>query len=133
MNSRMRRSQPDREQEEYMRVEIRGDNVNIAEDTRQLIERKCRLALGRIVSEIGDVRVLVRDENGPKQGVDQCCSVAIRFRRGAEIHAEATDATLQNAVDRALTRAARSALRVIARNQEYDRDSIRFGTPAGTY
>ena len=131
MKNRMRRSQQDRGQEEHMRVEIRGDNVNIPDDTRQIIERKCRYALGRIVSEIGDVRVLVRDENGPKQGVDQCCSVAIRFRRGAEVHAEATAATLPNAVDLALARAARSALRVMARTQEYDRDSIRSGTPAG--
>lgn len=116
-----------------MRIETRGDNVLVPEHTRQVIEKKVRLALGRVTGEIAEVRVMLRDANGPRSGVDQSCTVDVRLRRGGEIRAEATEEGLQDAIDRALGRASRSAHRLIARQQEIRRDSIRFVVPDATY
>lgn len=109
-----------------MRIEIRGDNVFMSEHAREVIEKKVRLSLGRIVGEIGEVRVLIRDANGPKKGVDQTCTVDVRLRRGGEVRAEATEEMRHDAVDRALGRAARAAHRLIARQSGVRRESIRL-------
>lgn len=116
-----------------MKIEIRGDDFNMSEHTQQAIERKCRLVLGRIVSEVSDVRIIVRDENGPRRGVDLVCAVDIRLRGGAEVRAEAADATALAAAESALDRAARSAHRVIARRHDVRRDSIRFASSDALY
>ncbi len=116
-----------------MRIDIRGDNVVVPEHTRQVIEKKVRLALGRIVGELAEVRVMIHDANGPKNGMDQVCAVDVRLRRGGEVHADATEDTLQDAVDRAIGRAARSAHRLIARQREIRRDSIRLAPSEATY
>ena len=112
-----------------MKIEVRGDNVKVPEHTRQVIEKRCRFALGRIAAEVGDVHIVVRDVNGPRRGEDIECSVGIRMRRGAEIRSEASDALVQRAVERALDRAARGAHRVLARRQLFRRDTVRTGLP----
>lgn len=109
-----------------MRIEIRGDNVNVPRHTRELIDKKCRVALHRLVARISDVRIIVRDENGPRRGIDLTCSVGVRMRGGAELRAEATDALVSVAADLALDRVARAAHRLLARRREYARDNVRF-------
>ena len=113
-----------------MNIEVRGDNVNVPEHTRQLIEKRCRFAFGRIVGEVGDVRIVVRDVNGPRRGAgDIECSVDIRMRRGAEVRAAASDSLVQRAAERAVERGARAALRLIARRNQFRRDTARTDLP----
>jgi ribosomal subunit interface protein len=112
-----------------MKIEIRGDNVNVPEHTRETIEKRCRFALGRLAGEVGDVRIVVRDVNGPKRGVDIECSIGIRLRRGAEVRSEASHALVQRAAEHALDRGARAAHRLIARRHQFRRDSVRTDVP----
>lgn len=116
-----------------MKIEVRGDNIQLPQHTRVSIENKCRLAFGRIVSAIGDVRIVFRDENGPRGGVDLRCSVDVRMRSGAEVRAEGVDALAHTAADLAMERAARSAHRTLARRHESGRNSIRFAVDEATY
>lgn len=107
-----------------MRVEVRGDNVTVPDETVEIIERKTRLALGRFAAAISSVRIVIRDLNGPKQGVDQSCSIKVKLNRGAEVHVGAEDQVRWDAIDRALDRASRSTSRLLARRQEFSREAF---------
>ena len=107
-----------------MRIEIRGDNVNVGEPARQIVERKVRLALGRIGAAIRSVRMVIRDLNGPKAGIDQSCSIQVQLNRGEEIHVSADDPSRHGAIDRALDRAARATTRLIARRRTFSRRTL---------
>jgi ribosomal subunit interface protein len=106
-----------------LRIEIIGTNFAVAEHTRQLIDEKCRDAFDRIAATIGDVRILIQQDDATEQGSRRCV-LAIRFRRGAEIHAEATGNDLPGALDEALRRAERCAYRVVARGQDRGRHRV---------
>ncbi|MGZ5443886.1 MAG: HPF/RaiA family ribosome-associated protein [Thermoanaerobaculia bacterium] len=108
-----------------MRIEVRGDNVNVSEHTRQLIDRKTRLALGRMGGAIRNIRIVLKDLNGPKQGVDQGCSIQVQLNLGGEVHVSGDDQALHGAIDRALDRAARSTARLLARRQGFSRQGLR--------
>lgn len=112
-----------------MKIEVRGDNVRVPEHTREVIEKRSRFALGRISAAVADVRIVVRDVNGPRRGEDIECSVGIRMRGGAEVRSAATDAMVQRAVECALDRAARAAHRMIARRRHFRRTSVRTDIP----
>lgn len=114
-----------------MRIEVRGDNVNVPEHTRQLIDRKTRLALGRAGAAIRNIRIVIKDLNGPKEGIDQSCSIHVQLNRGGEVHVSAEDQALQDAIDRALGRASRSAARLLARQQEFSRQGLRAAAADG--
>lgn len=105
-----------------MRIEIRGDNVTLSEEVRQTVDRKARLSLGRVAAAIRAVRIVIRDLNGPKSGDDQSCSVQVHLARGGEVHVSAENDALPDAIDRALERASRSTLRMIARQQTFRRE-----------
>ncbi len=115
-----------------MRIDIRGDGVNLAGHIVDLIERKARLSLGRVSPDVSDVRIVLSDLNGPRKGIDRACVIDVRLRRGGEVHAEGTAEHLMDAVDRALDRASRSARRILARRAAFGRDTIRF-TPDARY
>jgi putative sigma-54 modulation protein len=112
-----------------VRIEVRGDNVTVPEHTVQIIDRKARLALGRMGAAIRNVRIVIKDLNGPKQGVDQRCSIQVQLNRGGEVHVSADEQALPDAIDRALDRAARSTARLLARRQDFSRQGLR-ATPA---
>lgn len=112
-----------------MKIEVRGDNVIVPEHTRQIIEKRCRFAFGRIVGEVAGVRVVVRDVNGPRRGEGIECSAGVLMRRGGEIRAEASDGMVQRAAELALERAARAAHRMLARRQHFRRCKFTDGLP----
>lgn len=111
-----------------MRLEVRGDNISLQQHTRHVIEKKARLALGRVVGEIAEVRIVLHDINGPRKGVDRACAVVVRLRRGGQIRVESVEPAMHDAVDRSLDRVARSVYRTLARQRRFDRDSIRFAS-----
>lgn len=114
-----------------MRVEVRGDNVTVSEETAEIIDRKTRLALGRFASAISNVRIVISDLNGPRQGVDQNCSIKVKLNRGGEVHVGAEDQVRWDAIDRALDRASRSTGRLLARQQGFTRHALRSAAVEG--
>jgi putative sigma-54 modulation protein len=108
-----------------MRIEIRGIEIPLAAESRAAIEERTRLLLGRVALRVADVRVIVRDVNGPRKGIDRVCSVDVRLTRGGEVHAEATDGVIRSAVEAALDRASRATLRLVRRQREFRRETPR--------
>lgn len=79
-------------------------------------------ALHRLESHVRRVDVRLADLNGPRGGVDQRCRVALQLRHhGPEIVAEATDARIEVAIDRAATRVARRLRRLEQRRNRRPR------------
>jgi ribosomal subunit interface protein len=89
-----------------MRIWIRSIHVPVTEAMRHHIERALSASLQRRAHELGEVRVRLRDLNGPKGGVDQEVLV-IGHARGRTLSARAVDSDAYVALTSAIERVAR--------------------------
>ncbi len=62
-----------------MRVEIRRRRLEVSDYLRAHIERRLRAALGRFERRVGQIRVYLRDVNGPRGGVDKRCRIVVHL------------------------------------------------------
>jgi len=92
-----------------MRIEVRGDSVALTAAVSEEIQRRSRLALARVDRSVSVVRVVISDG----EASDHIALVSVRVADGPEIRIDAHDAMLMDAVDRALDRVSRAALRWI--------------------
>lgn len=83
--------------------------------------RSLEFALDRFSARIGDVSLRVADENGPRGGVDQTCSLAVKVVGGPELHFRDIDSSPERCVHRLARRAASSLRRAVARRRERTR------------
>lgn len=79
--------------------------------------RTLGFALDRFAPRIAEVALRVRDQNGPRGGEDQRCTLAIKVVGGPDVWLEDTDAKAEKAVHRLARRAARMLGRVAARRR----------------
>jgi len=56
-----------------MRIDVRGQHVDLQPALGQYAERRFHTALQRFEARIPTVMVRLVDENGPKHGVDKRC------------------------------------------------------------
>lgn len=96
---------------------IRTKDVELDEDTRAYIRRKLGMKLGKFALSIERVTVRVRDVNGPRGGVDHQCQVKVVLSGLPSVVAEVQDASMQSAIDAAMTAAARSVRKSLQRRQ----------------
>ncbi len=73
--------------------------------------RSLGFALDRFAARIAEIRLRVRDENGPRGGLDQTCSLAIRLQGAKELHLQDRDSAAEKAIHRLARRAARTLAR----------------------
>ncbi len=104
-----------------MLVKLRSHGVDLARAMQRYVERRLRLALGASAANIREATVHLRDVNGPRGGVDQKCAVHVALAPSGTIRAEATDADLLLALERAAGRARRGIQRAVERRQEASR------------
>lgn len=78
-----------------------------SEQLAYVARRAVENALDRFRSRIRDITIKIRDENGPKGGEDQTCSLAVRVHGGGEIHLHDRDSSPESALHRLARRAAR--------------------------
>jgi ribosome-associated translation inhibitor RaiA len=71
--------------EDDMRLEIRRRGVEVTERLREHIVERLRLALGRFARSVGEVRVYLRDVNGPRGGTDKVCRVVVEVPRDGRV------------------------------------------------
>ncbi len=101
-----------------MQIKLRSHGVDLADVLTRHVERRLRLALGASAASVRAATVHLSDVNGPRGGVDQKCSVQVALSPSGSIRAEATDADMLLAFDRAAGRARRGIRRAIERRQE---------------
>jgi ribosome-associated translation inhibitor RaiA len=100
-----------------MQVRIHSHGIHADTELRQAIERRLDLSLGRFESRIHEVRVWLRDANGPRGGLDKTVRLELDLSRARELRVEQTATSWQAAVDIATGRMGRTAAREIERRR----------------
>jgi putative sigma-54 modulation protein len=98
-----------------MRLEIRRRRVEVTEELRAHLVERLRLALGRFRRYIGEVRVYLRDVNGPRGGASKVCRVVVEVPRDGRVVVTGADAEIAVAITRTASRAGFAVRRCVKR------------------
>ncbi len=94
-----------------MHLEFSAKGLKLTDTARGHVERRIRLALGRILVRVERVHVRLVDVNGPKGGVDKTCRIRVHLFGLPTVVVEQADADLHAAIDRAADRVGRTVAR----------------------
>jgi putative sigma-54 modulation protein len=100
-----------------MRLTIVSPGLALSEAIRNHVERRSQFALGRFAPSIQSVHVCLRDENGPRGGVDKLCRVLVMPRSGSPFVVEGRGSQFVGSIDRTLQRAGRALTRLLKRSK----------------
>lgn len=104
-----------------MQFELLPRNVEISDEFRETVERRARYALGRFGERIVGTKVMFRDVNGPKGGIDLQCVIEAKLSRGGSVAVEVTDVDIELAMTRAVERLSRRIRDMLARRRDVAR------------
>lgn len=100
-----------------MRIDVRGQHVDLQPSLGKYAERRLVTALRRFGARIPTVTVRLVDDNGPRRGVDKRCQVAVLMSRAKPILVEEHDADLYRAIDLAADRVRVAVTRLLGRRR----------------
>ena len=104
-----------------MRVYIQSSGIAAPLAWQLNIEDKTRRVLARFHHRLSEVRIRLRDVNGPRGGVDKEALVTADFDGGRRIRIEDQDANGRAAIHRALKRLSETLSRKLARHESLRR------------
>lgn len=81
-------------------------------------ERALRFALTRFTDAVDRIRVRMVDENGPRGGIDQRCTIRVSLRRGGIVLVTGLGSDARAVIDQVASRVARTLARRLARARE---------------
>lgn len=102
-----------------MLIEVTNRNVRLSEGQKNWIKRRLQFALGRFVSRIRRVSVIISDVNGDRGGEDKKCRLRISIIPSGEVIVENVDASIESVVANVAERASRSVARAVERRSDY--------------
>lgn len=85
------------------------------EGSKKFIREQISRTFAKFQNAIRRVRVVFKDENGPRGGVDQICQIEILWEKQKTIFLKEKDAFAGQAFTKALTRAKQVMLRRVGR------------------
>lgn len=100
-----------------MRIDVRGQHVDLQPALGAYAERRLTTALQRFGAKIPTVTVRLIDENGRKKGVDKRCQVAVTVNRAKPILVEEHDSDPYRAIDSAADRVRRAVTQLLGRRR----------------
>jgi len=112
-----------------MQCHIHAGDFSLTDALRRHVERRLYFGLARFQPLVRKIEVHLSDVNGPRGGQDKRCQVRVRLAAQGDVVVEDTEADLYHAVDRALSRSARTVARRIGRARRIDRLSLRGASP----
>jgi len=98
-------------------VHIRSMTGNLRPPEREYVRRKLGAKLGKYAGTIERVSVRLKDENGPRGGVDQLCRIKVVLRGMPSVVFESRNAALNAGVDTALSGIERAVRRSVQRRR----------------
>jgi ribosome-associated translation inhibitor RaiA len=107
-----------------MDVMIRSTLSEVTDCMRSHVFRRAHAALGKYAAEVRVVTLRVRDDNGPRGGVDKQCRLTVELVGGGQLVARATEATFYTAVDHVMRRAAQLLGRALTQRWRAPRVTI---------
>jgi ribosomal subunit interface protein len=108
-------------------VNIRAKDVEVDDDMRDYIRRKLGMKLGKFALSIERVSVRLRDVNGPRGGIDHQCGVKVVLSGLPSVIVDVRNASMQAAIDEALSAVARSVRRSLQRRRTIPLKRARSG------
>jgi ribosomal subunit interface protein len=100
-----------------MRIDVRGQHVDLQPALGVYAERRLLTALQRLKDRVPTVTIRLVDDNGPRHGADKRCQVAATVLRARPILVEEVDADPYRAIDLAADRVARAVTRALGRRR----------------
>ena len=100
-----------------MRIDVRGNNIDLQPALGAYAERRILTALKRFGHRVLRVTVRLIDTNGPKKGIDKKVQVAVDIPRTRPMLVEERHSDLYTAIDAAADRVARMVVEVLARKR----------------
>ena len=107
-----------------MRILVHTSGVALSRSRQMGIERKAREMLSRFEERLAEVRVRLRDVNGPRGGVDKEVLVIANVDGDANVQVESQGASGRKAVHRALKR-----LATVLQRRASKQDAVRRRRP----
>jgi ribosome-associated translation inhibitor RaiA len=98
-------------------VHIRSMAGELGPAERDYIRRKLGMKLGKYRDSIERCSVRLKDENGPRGGVDQLCRIKVVLRAMPSVVFESRNAALRAALDTALSGVERAVRRGVQRRR----------------
>jgi len=92
-----------------MQIEVKGRNVPVNDELRELVERKFRKVAAQ-VSDLARMEVEVREERNPAIAEPQIAAVTL-YLKGATLHAECASRELPHAIRLCADDVARQVIR----------------------
>ena len=116
-----------------MNVQIHASDCTLTEGLREHIAWRVAYATSQGRNEVSRIVVHLFNVNGPRGGVDKCCSVELCLKDMQSLVIEDVQADLNVAIDRAFERVSRSLHRRLAQRRDFARVSMGHQhTPAYT-
>lgn len=102
-----------------MQLEIQTHGIALTAKLQAYIERRLRFALSWAAYHIRRIEVRCIDENGPRGGIGNRCTLHLRLQRGDELIIKDIQANIWSAIERAVDRASRTLARKLRRQQDF--------------
>ena len=102
-----------------MRLMIRSLSTKLPQTLLESIERQLQSALSRFESKIDSIQLTLRDNNGPRGGIDQQCRVHVHLNDGTDITVSEVQASLFAAVASVADRVAHTVMRRLERRKDF--------------
>lgn len=102
-----------------MNLQIQAQDFALTDGLRQHVSTRLDYALNHGREIITRIVVRLSDINGPRGGLDKCCSIEVRIKGASTLVVEDTQADLYVAIDRASERIGRTLDRRLARQRDF--------------
>jgi ribosomal subunit interface protein len=97
-----------------MQVTIQSRSFTLTDALRNHVQTRLGFTFSRARNRVRLVQVRLSDINGPRGGIDKCCSVKVCMEGLADVVVEDVQPDMYHAIDRAADRAARTVMRRLA-------------------
>lgn len=102
-----------------MQMQVRTEGFRLTEAIHDHVQQRLRHALERFAHAVQSVRVRLRDENGPRGGIDKRCHVEVVLRGRPPMHIDERGTDLYAAIGRGADRAERQVARAVERRRRF--------------
>jgi len=100
-----------------MQIDIQTRGFSLTNALLGYSQRRVLGAMAYISGHVNRVVIRLSDINGPRGGADKCCHVQVALAGMPDVVVEDTEVDMYTAIDRAIDRARRTAVRKVDRQQ----------------
>ena len=114
-----------------MNISVRAQDVIVNARTEGFVRLQLKSALDRLGDEITSVEVFLKDDNGPKGGIDKHVSVRVRFRNRRSVIARVQHESMHAAIVQSVRKTRRVVRRHLRRSRRVSRIRLRNSPKLG--